>query len=103
MYKALIASMLLAATTSLYAQSTPPADADKAQRREQMRQKMKSAHEEARKACEGKKGDEHRSCMQKSFCAKSPDPAKCEARMSERAARHKKRMEEKKSQPAEKK
>src|SRR3954468_18246815 len=107
MYKALITAALLAATTLLYAQTAPAPDADKKAQRQEMRAKMKAARESARKACEGKQGDEHRSCMQKQFCAQSKDAAKCEARIKERAEKHKQRMEKRKAEkpaaPAEKK
>jgi len=98
MYKALITAALLAATTSLYAQTTPAPDADKAAKRQEMREKMKAARDNARKACEGKQADEHRNCMQQQFCAQSKDPAKCEERMKARAEKHKQRMEQKKSE-----
>ena len=53
------------------------------------REKMRAAHAKAQKACEGKAGDERRSCMRASFCADSADPAKCEARMKDRAEHRK--------------
>jgi hypothetical protein len=40
----------------------------------------KAAHEKARKACEGKKGEEGRDCMRREMCAQAKDPGKCEAR-----------------------
>jgi hypothetical protein len=95
MLKTVLATALLAVTTSLYAQPTPPKDADKSARRQELREKAKSARDEARKACEGKQGAEHRDCMTKSTCAKAPDPAKCEARAKAREERVKKRREEK--------
>jgi hypothetical protein len=48
--------------------------------------KMKDVHDQARQACEGKKGDEARDCMQKQMCAQSKDPARCEGAAKERAA-----------------
>jgi Spy/CpxP family protein refolding chaperone len=49
--------------------------------------KMREAREKARKACEGKSGEERRDCMEQSFCAEMKDPAQCEARLKERIAR----------------
>jgi hypothetical protein len=53
--------------------------------------KMHEAREKARKACEGKSGDEGRECMAKSFCAQAKDPARCEASLKERAERRRER------------
>jgi hypothetical protein len=89
------ALLLAAATTTVFAQATPPSDADKAGRQER-REKMKAAHQKALGACEGKKGQEHRDCMRTEMCAQSKDPAKCEARMKERAAKHREHMQDKK-------
>ncbi len=95
---ALFAALLLSAATALHAQ-TPPADGKGGGPRKEMRdcsqakdpklceerrQKIRSARDEARKACEGKQGPERRECMTKSRCAKAPDPAKCEARAKDR-------------------
>jgi Spy/CpxP family protein refolding chaperone len=49
--------------------------------------RAKAAHEKARKACEGKKGEEGRDCMRREMCAQAKDPAKCEAQVKEAAAR----------------
>jgi len=49
--------------------------------------KAKAAHEKARKACEGKKGEEGRDCMRREMCAQAKDPGKCEAQVKEAAAR----------------
>ena len=48
--------------------------------------KMKDAHDKARQACDGKRGEEARDCMQHEMCAQSKDAAKCEAGLKERAA-----------------
>jgi hypothetical protein len=105
----LFGAVLLAATTALYAQTTPaPADTGKGapksrrfdcsqakdpkaceERLKTARAKMKAAHEKAAKACESQKGDANRACVRKEMCAQSKDPAKCEARMQKRADRHK--------------
>jgi Spy/CpxP family protein refolding chaperone len=110
----LFGAVLLAATTALYAQTTPsaPADAGKGapkgrhydcsqakdpkaceERRKAGREKMKAAHEKARHACESKKDGEHRDCMRKAMCAESKDPVKCEARFKERSEAFKKGSE----------
>jgi hypothetical protein len=80
----LVAAVLLAATTSLYAQTPPagPAPATK----EERRAKGKEMHKKARAACEGQQGQAHRDCMRKEMCAQSKDPAKCEAHFKERSA-----------------
>jgi hypothetical protein len=103
---AITGACLLAASTALYAQTTPaPADPGKGaprgrhfdcsqakdpkaceERRAQGRQKMKAAHDKAAKACEGQKDGARRDCMRKELCAQSKDPAKCEAQAKERAA-----------------
>ena len=98
MYRTLLTAALLAATTSLYAQTAPAPDADKKAQRQEMRAKAKAAHAEARKACEGKKDAEHRQCMTQQMCAKAADPAKCQERAQKRAERMKKRMEERKAE-----
>jgi hypothetical protein len=63
-----------------------------------MREKMKGARDNAKKACDGKQGDDRRNCMQREFCAQAKDPAKCEARVKERGEKHKQRMQEKQSE-----
>ncbi|MGQ0547833.1 MAG: hypothetical protein ACT4P3_21305 [Betaproteobacteria bacterium] len=75
-----LAALCLAAPA--FAQA-PKADTPKPERREAFRQ----AHEKARKACEGKSGDEARDCMRREMCAQSQDPAACEARAKQRAER----------------
>ena len=56
--------------------------------RKQMRESMKAAHE----ACKDKV-DKH-ACMTASMCAKSPDPAKCQAQAKERQAAKNKHIDE---------
>jgi Spy/CpxP family protein refolding chaperone len=96
----ILAAALLAASSGLYAQA-PKSDEGKAPaaRRfdcskakdpkgcEERVAKMREARDKARKACEGKSGDERRECMEKSFCSEAKDPAKCEASLKERAER----------------
>jgi phage protein D len=93
MLKTLITAALIACTASVFAQS----DTGKAHRFdcaktkdpkgcEERIAKVKAAHEKARKACDGKKGDEQRNCMRSEMCAQSKDPAKCEARVKEKTS-----------------
>ena len=56
--------------------------------RAKMREGMKAAHE----ACKDK--PDRRACMTETMCAKSPDPAKCQAGAKERHANMGKRMDE---------
>ena len=93
----ILSALLLAASTGLYAQA-PKGDAQARPRQfdcskakdpkacEERVAKMRASRDKAQKACEGKKGDEHRDCMQRQFCADTKDPAKCEARLKDRAA-----------------
>jgi hypothetical protein len=100
MFKTIFAALLLAASTSLFAQA-PQGDAAKAPHKarfdcsqakdpkacEERRAKMKAAHEKAVKACEGKQGGEHVACMRTVMCAQSKDPKACEAKAHDAAAR----------------
>jgi hypothetical protein len=106
MLKTITAALLLAASTSLFAQA-PQGDAAKAPRKarfdcsqakdpkacEEHRAKMKAAHEQATKACESAKGAEHGACMRKQMCSQAQDPAKCEARAKEGQAKRDKARE----------
>ena len=108
MFKVLVGTLLLAATTALYAQATPPADAGKGARKghrfdcsqakdqkacEERRDKMRDAMKKAHSACEAKKDGERRDCMRKEMCAQSKDPARCEARVKQGAEQRKQRRE----------
>ena len=119
---AFLAALLLAGASLVHAQQgTPPADAGKGPGKgrpeardcskaadpkacEERRAKLRATMQEAHKACEGKQGAERRECMSKSMCAKSADPAKCEARAKERAdkmkAREAKREQRRQQAPA---
>lgn len=90
----IIGSLLLAASTTLLAQSptqpSPPQgkregerpcaqEPDPAKceaRRKEKREHMKAARE----ACKGKNGPERGACMSQQMCAKASDPAACQAR-----------------------
>jgi hypothetical protein len=85
-----IGAALLAGSFLAHAQAPAPA-ADgkgKMEQRQQMRERMKAAHE----ACKDKA--DRRACMTEQMCAKSEDPAKCQARAKEHGERHAKRMDE---------
>jgi Spy/CpxP family protein refolding chaperone len=56
--------------------------------RGEMREKMRAAYE----ACKDK--PDQRACMTEQYCAKSPDPAKCQAQAKEHAQLGQKRLEE---------
>jgi hypothetical protein len=70
----LIGTALFAASTALYAQVD--------------REKLKDAHAKAVKACEGKQGEERRSCLQREMCAQAKDPKACEERFAKAKAAH---------------
>jgi Spy/CpxP family protein refolding chaperone len=97
--KYLLAALLLAANTAVFAQA-PQGDAGKAKPRrfdcsqakdpkacEENVKKLREAHAKARAACDAKPADEKRECMRREMCAQSSDPAKCEARAKEATAR----------------
>jgi hypothetical protein len=96
MLRILLSLVLLSASTALVAQApsreAPPQrrfDCSKAKDPkacEERLAKAKAAHEKARQACEGKKGDDERDCMRREMCAQTKDPAKCEAHIKERVA-----------------
>lgn len=86
-----IGAALLAGSFLAHAQApaAPAADGKgRMEQRQQMRERMKAAHE----ACKDK--SDRRACMTEQMCAKSEDPAKCQARAKEHGARHAKRMDE---------
>jgi hypothetical protein len=63
---------------------------------EERREKMKAAHANAQKACEGKAGAEHRECMTRQMCAQAKDPKTC----LERVGKMKSKMKEAHSKAA---
>lgn len=85
-----IGAALLAGSVLAHAQAPAPAADGKGrmEQRQQMRERMKAAHE----ACKDKA--DRRACMAEQMCAKSEDPAKCQARAKEHGQRHAKRMDE---------
>jgi Spy/CpxP family protein refolding chaperone len=110
MLKPLIAAVLFAASTALFAQAAPSgaADGGKAPQKgrhfdcsqakdpkacEERREKMKAAYSKAKSACEAKQGAEHRECMRDQMCAQSKDPAKCKAEVQKRSEAFKKARE----------
>jgi hypothetical protein len=99
MLRILLPTALLAFCAPVFAQAPSDAPKPKAERRfdcsqakdpkacEERLAKAKAAHGKARKACEGKKGEEGRDCMRHEMCAQAKDPGKCEAQVKEAAAR----------------
>ena len=80
MIRALALAALLASAAAVSAQSRG-VDCSKARDPkacEARVAKVKAARDKARKACEGKKGEEARECLQRERCAQTKDPAKCE-------------------------
>jgi len=94
MLRTLLPAVMLAFCTPVFAQAPSDAPKPKAERRfdcskakdpkacEERLAKLKAAHEQARKACEGKKGEEGRNCMRHEMCSQAKDPGKCEARVA---------------------
>jgi hypothetical protein len=74
----LIAAALLAGSAAALAQSSAGAEGKAPERRQEMRERMKAAHE----AC--KNAPDRRACMQEKMCEKAADPAKCRADAAER-------------------
>ena len=58
------------------------------EQRAQMREHMKAARESCKNATD------RRACMSAAFCARSPDPAKCQAMAKERHGKFAQRMDE---------
>jgi hypothetical protein len=84
--RTILGAALLAASTLCFAQAPgggAPTEAEKKARQEK-REKMRSAHQDAVKACEGKQGDERHKCMTQNMCAKAPNPQECEKRAAGR-------------------
>ena len=77
----------LAAVMASAQTQTPPAGG-MGEHRMEMRERMKGAHE----ACKDKA--DRRACMTDQYCAKSPNPAECQAKAKERHAKMSKRMDE---------
>src|SRR3982751_470200 len=78
----MVCALLLGASSTLYAQA--PEGGKGGERRE----KMKAAHSQAQKACEGKSGPEHQECMVKQMCAQAKDAKACEERASKMKDAH---------------
>jgi Spy/CpxP family protein refolding chaperone len=102
MLRTLLSVVLLTFSAGLLAQAPADAPKPRGERRfdcskakdpkacEERLAKAKAAHQKARQACDGKKGDEGRDCMRREMCAQTKDPAKCEAQVKERAAQRSK-------------
>jgi Spy/CpxP family protein refolding chaperone len=99
MLRTLLTAATMAFSTCVLAQAPSDTPKPKAERRfdcskakdpkacEERVAKVKAAHEKARKACEGKSGEDGRDCMRREMCAQRKDPAKCEAQVKEADAR----------------
>ena len=101
----IVAGLMLAASTTLFAQSPPaqpggphgmrpcaqePDPAKCEARRKELREHMQQAHE----ACKGQEGRARGQCIVQQMCSKAPDPAKCQANAKERME-HRQEMREK--------
>ena len=86
--RTILGTALLAACSLAFAQAPAPRTDAQKQERLERREKMRSAHQEAMKACEGRKGDERHKCMTQQMCAKASNPQQCEARAEERRKAH---------------
>jgi hypothetical protein len=105
MLKTLVSAVLIAFSSALLAQAPAEGAKPGGERRfdcskakdpkacEERLAKARAAHEKARRACEGKKGDEGRDCMRREMCAQTKDPARCEAHIKDRAAQRAKMRE----------
>jgi hypothetical protein len=98
----IIGSLLLAASTAIFAQAPTTQDGGKSAPREgrhasrpcaqesdpakceSRRKELREHLTQARAACKGKEGPERGQCMSAQMCAKAPDPARCAAHAKER-------------------
>ncbi len=106
--KLFVGSLLLAASTALFAQSPAqpgqspggrdrmmqpcskePDPAKCEARRKEIHEHMKSA----RDACNSKQGRERGTCIAQQMCANAPNPAACQSRAKERMERREERRE----------
>ena len=83
----LLGAAFLACAFAVQAQTTPapsaePQKGSRHEHRQQMKERMKAAHE----ACKDK--PDRRACMGEQMCAKAPDPAKCMTEGKQRMAQH---------------
>ena len=92
----ILGAALLAASTFSFAQAPAPS-APTDQQKMERREKMKAAHDEAMKACQGKQGDERHQCMTQSMCAKAPNPQQCQERAKQREGKMHERHEKMKA------
>ena len=88
---AVLAALLVSSSASLLAQAPSRGiDCSRAKDPEACEERVakgKAAFAKARRACEGRKGDEARECMRRELCAQTKDPARCEAQAKEGAER----------------
>lgn len=103
----ILGSLILAAATSVFAQSPgqpaaaqggrtmkPCAQEPDPAKCEAQRKEMRAHYEAARQACKGKEGPGRGACIAEHMCAKAPDPAKCMAHAKERME-HRREMRDK--------
>ena len=88
MLKPLVGVLLLAASTSVFAERVDCSKAKDPAHCEERVAKMKAARSEAKKACEGKQGDAHYDCMRKEVCARAEDRNACMERTAKMKAAH---------------
>jgi hypothetical protein len=100
----IIGSLLLAASTTLFAQAPAqpgqPKDGQRGMRPcaqesdpakcEAQRKEMRAHYMAAREACKGKEGGERGACIAQQMCAKAPEPAKCMSNAKERMEQRRK-------------
>jgi hypothetical protein len=84
----LVVTAMIVAPAAALAQSPAGAEGKGADRRHEMRERLKAAHE----AC--KDASDRRACLHEKMCETSADPAKCRAETAERHKRLIARMEE---------
>jgi hypothetical protein len=100
-----IGGLLLAASTTLFAQTPGQPAQPKGERGmrqcaqesdpakcEAQRKEMRAHFMAAREACKGKEGPDRGSCIAQQMCAKAPEPAKCISNAKERM--HRREMHE---------
>ena len=108
--KLIIGSLLLAASTTLFAQAPaqpgqlkdgqrgmrPCAQESDPAKCEAQRKEMRAHYMAAREACKGKgkEGGERGACIAQQMCAKAPEPAKCISNAKERME-HRREMRDK--------
>src|SRR3954469_23393222 len=89
-FATLFAALAFAATTAM-AQERPRLDCSQAKDPkacEERVDKLRAAHAQAQKACQGTKGPERSECMRKQMCAQAADPKACDERTTRMKEAH---------------